>query len=296
MKNSDLQFNKNEDEQLLLLSDVRIRLEKIRLGGGKKNIEKQHEKGKLTARERVAYLLDKDHPSFEIGAFAGYDMYEEQGGCPAAGVIVVIGKVSGKQCIVVANRCNCKSRRLVSYYCKEKLTCTGDCYGKKLPIIYLVDSAGVFLPMQDEIFPDKEHFGRIFRNNAIMSSMGISQIAAVMGSCVAGGAYLPIMSDEAMIVDKTALFFLQDPFLVKGSHWRRDRPGNAGWCDNPFRNFQVLQIINAQMTRIASTVSVASWASWVIMKKPGLTGLILLHPKKMRKKSMVCFLSTAQAI
>ncbi|MGB3075471.1 MAG: carboxyl transferase domain-containing protein, partial [Chitinophagales bacterium] len=217
MEKTDLQFNKNEDQNLLLLSEVRTRLEKIKSGGGKKNIEKQHEKGKLVARERIAYLLDKETPSMEIGAFAGYEMYEEQGGCPAGGVIVVVGYVSGKQCIVVANDATVKAGAWFPVTAKKNLRAQEIAMENRLPIIYLVDSAGVFLPMQDEIFPDKEHFGRIFRNNAQMSSMGISQIAAVMGSCVAGGAYLPIMSDEAMIVDKTGSIFLAGPFLVKAA-------------------------------------------------------------------------------
>ncbi|MBX7142168.1 MAG: acyl-CoA carboxylase subunit beta [Chitinophagales bacterium] len=217
MKNGDLQFNKNEDANLLLLSEVRQRLDKIKLGGGKKNIEKQHERGKMTARERVNYLLDKDRPQFEVGAFAGYEMYEEQGGCPAAGVIVVIGYVEGRQCIVVANDATVKAGAWFPITAKKNLRAQEISIENRLPIIYLVDSAGVFLPMQDEIFPDKEHFGRIFRNNAVMSSMGITQIAAIMGSCVAGGAYLPIMSDEAMIVDKTGSVFLAGPFLVKAA-------------------------------------------------------------------------------
>jgi len=217
MKNGDLQFNKNEDANLLLLSEVRQRLEKIRLGGGKKNITKQHEKGKMTARERVNYLLDKEAPQFEVGAFAGYEMYEEQGGCPAAGVIVTIGYVEGRQCIVVANDATVKAGAWFPITAKKNLRAQEIAMENKLPIIYLVDSAGVFLPMQDEIFPDKEHFGRIFRNNAVMSSAGITQIAAIMGSCVAGGAYLPIMSDEAMIVDKTGSVFLAGPFLVKAA-------------------------------------------------------------------------------
>ncbi len=213
----DLQYNKNEDQNLLLLSEVRQKLDKIRLGGGKKNIEKQHEKGKLTARERISYLLDKEKPSFELGAFAGYEMYEAQGGCPAGGVIVMMGYVSGHQCIVVANDATVKAGAWFPITAKKNLRAQEIAMENRIAIIYLVDSAGVFLPMQDEIFPDKEHFGRIFRNNALMSSMGINQIAAVMGSCVAGGAYLPIMSDEAMIVDKTGSIFLAGPFLVKAA-------------------------------------------------------------------------------
>ncbi|MBK6483497.1 MAG: acyl-CoA carboxylase subunit beta [Chitinophagaceae bacterium] len=217
MKKEDLQFNKNEDQNLLLLSEVRSRLDKIKSGGGKKNIEKQHEKGKLTARERITYLLDKDMPTMEIGAFAGFDMYEQQGGCPAGGVIVVIGYVACRQCIVVANDATVKAGAWFPITAKKNLRAQEIAMENRLPVIYLVDSAGVFLPMQDEIFPDKEHFGRIFRNNAQMSSLGITQIAAVMGSCVAGGAYLPIMSDEAMIVDKTGSIFLAGPFLVKAA-------------------------------------------------------------------------------
>lgn len=217
MKNGNLQFNKNEDANLLLMSEVRQRFEKIKLGGGKKNIAKQHEKGKMTARERVDYLFDKDTPQFEIGAFAGFEMYEEQGGCPAGGVIVIIGYVSGRECIVVANDATVKAGAWFPITAKKNLRAQEISMENRLPIIYLVDSAGVFLPMQDEIFPDKEHFGRIFRNNALMSSMGISQIAAIMGSCVAGGAYLPIMSDEAMIVDKTGSVYLAGPFLVKAA-------------------------------------------------------------------------------
>ncbi|MBA2422240.1 MAG: acyl-CoA carboxylase subunit beta [Chitinophagales bacterium] len=213
----DLQYNKNEDQNLLLLSEVRQKLDKISHGGGKKNIEKQHEKGKLTARERISYLLDKDRASFELGAFAGYEMYEEHGGCPAGGVIVMIGYVSGQQCIVVANDATVKAGAWFPITAKKNLRAQEIAMENRLAIIYLVDSAGVFLPMQDEIFPDKEHFGRIFRNNALMSSMGINQISAVMGSCVAGGAYLPIMSDEAMIVDKTGSIFLAGPFLVKAA-------------------------------------------------------------------------------
>lgn len=217
MKKEDLQFNKNEDLNLLLLSEVRSRLEKIKSGGGKKNIERQHEKGKLTARERIARLLDKDQPTFEIGAFAGFEMYEDHGGCPAAGVVVVMGYVSGRLCLVVANDATVKAGAWFPITAKKNLRAQEIAMENRLPVIYLVDSAGVFLPMQDEIFPDKEHFGRIFRNNALMSSMGITQIAAVMGSCVAGGAYLPIMSDEAMIVDKTGSIFLAGPFLVKAA-------------------------------------------------------------------------------
>lgn len=213
----DLLFNQREDKNKLLVSDLKRKLKEISLGGGLKKIEKYKEKGKLTARERIEYLLDKGKPSIEIGAFAGYEMYEEEGGCPSAGVVVVIGYVSGKQCIVVANDATVKAGAWFPISGKKNLRAQEIAMENRLPIIYLVDSAGVYLPMQAEIFPDKEHFGRIFRNNAIMSSMGITQIAAVMGSCVAGGAYLPIMSDEAMIVDKTGSIFLAGSYLVKAA-------------------------------------------------------------------------------
>ncbi|WP_313581113.1 carboxyl transferase domain-containing protein [Chishuiella sp.] len=213
----DLAFNKREDHNKLLLSKLEIKLKKVYLGGGQKRIDALHEKGKLSARERIDYLLDTDKECIEIGAFAGDGMYEDQGGCPSGGVIVKIGFISGKQCIVVANDATVKAGAWFPITGKKNLRAQEISIENKLPIIYLVDSAGVYLPMQDEIFPDKEHFGRIFRNNAIMSSMGITQISAIMGSCVAGGAYLPIMSDEAMIVDKTGSIFLAGSYLVKAA-------------------------------------------------------------------------------
>lgn len=213
----DLNFNKNEDHNKLLVSKLKSELAKVRLGGGKERIEKQHKQGKLTARERIDYLLDEGKPSIEIGAFAGYEMYEEHGGAPSGGVVVKIGYVKGKQCIVVANDATVKAGAWFPITAKKNLRAQEISIENRLPIIYLVDSAGVYLPMQDEIFPDKEHFGRIFRNNAVMSSMGITQISAVMGSCVAGGAYLPIMSDEALIVDKTGSIFLAGSYLVKAA-------------------------------------------------------------------------------
>lgn len=213
----DINFNKNEDHNKLLLSDLKRKLAKVKLGGGEKRIEKLHQQGKMTARERIDYLLDPKANSIEIGAFAGDDMYEEHGGCPSAGVVVKIGYIKGKQCIVVANDATVKAGAWFPITGKKNLRAQEIAIENKLPIIYLVDSAGVYLPLQDEIFPDKEHFGRIFRNNAIMSSMGITQIAAVMGSCVAGGAYLPIMSDEALIVDKTGSIFLAGSYLVKAA-------------------------------------------------------------------------------
>lgn len=213
----DINFNINEDHNKLLVSELRHRFIKVSKGGGEKRIEKLHSEGKMTARERIDYLLDKDRDSIEVGAFAGEGMYEEHGGCPSGGVVVKIGYVSGKQVIVVANDATVKAGAWFPITGKKNLRAQEISIENKLPIIYLVDSAGVYLPMQDEIFPDKEHFGRIFRNNAIMSSMGITQIAAVMGSCVAGGAYLPIMSDEALIVDKTGSIFLAGSYLVKAA-------------------------------------------------------------------------------
>lgn len=213
----DIEFNKNEDQNKLQLSQLKKRLAQVKLGGGKARIEKQHAQGKMTARERIAYLLDSDEKSIEIGALVGEGMYEEHGGCPSGGVVVKIGHIKGKQCIVVANDATVKAGAWFPITGKKNLRAQEIAIENRLPIIYLVDSAGVFLPMQDQIFPDKEHFGRIFRNNAVMSSMGITQIAAIMGSCVAGGAYLPIMSDEALIVNKTGSIFLAGSYLVKAA-------------------------------------------------------------------------------
>jgi 3-methylcrotonyl-CoA carboxylase beta subunit len=213
----DLEFNKREDQNRLKLSGINQLLAEIKKGGGEKRLQKLRDEGKMTARERVEYLLDKGSDSIEIGAFAGYEMYPEHGGCPSGGVVIVMGYVSGRQCLVVANDASVKAGAWFPITGKKNLRAQEIAMENKLPIIYLVDSAGVYLPMQDEIFPDKEHFGRIFRNNAKMSSMGIIQISAVMGSCVAGGAYLPIMSDEAMIVDKTGSIFLAGSYLVKAA-------------------------------------------------------------------------------
>jgi acetyl-CoA carboxylase carboxyltransferase component len=213
----DIDFNINEDHNKLLLSELNKNYARVKLGGGEKRIEKHHAKGKMTARERIDYLLDNKNDAIEIAAFAGDDMYKEHGGCPSGGVVVKIGYVKGKQCMIVANDATVKAGAWFPITAKKNLRAQEISIENKLPIIYLVDSAGVYLPMQDEIFPDKEHFGRIFRNNAIMSSMGITQIAAVMGSCVAGGAYLPIMSDEALIVDKTGSIFLAGSYLVKAA-------------------------------------------------------------------------------
>ena len=214
MTKTELEFNKNEDQLKQLLFQLRSGEKKIKLGGGEKKIEEQHQKGKLTARERVAYLIDKDSEFLEIALFAGEGMYKEVGGCPGGGVVTGIGYIEGRQCVIVANDATVKAGAWFPITAKKNLRAQEIAMENHLPVVYLVDSAGVFLPMQDEIFPDKEHFGRQFRNNARMSSMGIVQIAAIMGSCVAGGAYLPIMSDEAMIVDKTGSIFLAGSYLV----------------------------------------------------------------------------------
>ncbi|HQS50300.1 MAG TPA: acyl-CoA carboxylase subunit beta [Daejeonella sp.] len=213
----NLEFNKNEDSNKQLVYEVKTRLKKIYAGGGEKAAAKQKEKGKMLARERISYLLDPDSQWLEMGAFAADDMYQEVGGCPSAGVVTGIGYVSGRQCMIVANDATVKAGAWFPMTAKKNLRAQEIAMENRLPVIYLVDSAGVFLPMQDEIFPDKEHFGRIFRNNAIMSGMGIVQISAIMGSCVAGGAYLPIMSDEAMIVEGTGSVFLAGSYLVKSA-------------------------------------------------------------------------------
>lgn len=244
----DLEFNRNEDLFKQLCFQLEAKEQKIRLGGGEKKIEEQHQKGKLTARERIEYLTDKGSEFLEIGLLAGNGMYKEQGGCPGGGVVAGIGRVKGRLCAVVANDATVKAGAWFPITAKKNLRIQEIAMENHLPIIYLVDSAGVFLPMQDQIFPDKEHFGRQFRNNAKMSSMGIVQIAAIMGSCVAGGAYLPIMSDEAMIVDKTGSIFLAGSYLVKaaiGEDIDNESLGGAtthceisGVTDNKFPNDQ----------------------------------------------------------
>src|SRR6476646_7098134 len=213
----NIDFNKNEDAMKMSLRMMEKRLERIYEGGGKKSIQKQREKNKLTARERIDYLIDNDKPFLEIGAFAGYEMYEQEGGCPAGGTVAGVGYVSKRQCVIVANDQTVKAGAWFPITGKKNLRMQEIAMENHLPIIYLVDSAGVYLPMQDEIFPDKEHFGRIFYNNAQMSAMGISQIAAVMGACVAGGAYLPIMSDEVLMVEGAGSIFLAGPYLVKAA-------------------------------------------------------------------------------
>ncbi len=244
----DVEFNRNEDQLKHLCFQLKTRAKKTMLGGGEKKIDEQHQKGKLTARERIEYLIDKGSDFLEIALFAGDGMYKEQGGCPAGGVVTGLGLVRGRQCVIVANDATVKAGAWFPITAKKNLRAQEIAMENRLPIIYLVDSAGVFLPMQDEIFPDKEHFGRQFRNNAKMSSMGIVQVAAIMGSCVAGGAYLPIMSDEAMIVDKTGSIFLAGSYLVKaaiGEDIDNETLGGAtthceisGVTDNKFPNDQ----------------------------------------------------------
>src|SRR5687768_9417191 len=248
MTKTDLEFNKNEDQMKQLIFQLRSREKKTRLGGGEKKIDEQHQKGKLTARERIQYLIDKSSEFLEIGLFAGEGMYQDVGGCPGGGVVTGIGYIHGRQCVIVANDATVKAGAWFPITAKKNLRAQEIAMENHLSVVYLVDSAGVFLPMQDEIFPDKEHFGRQFRNNAKMSSMGIIQIAAIMGSCVAGGAYLPIMSDEAMIVDKTGSIFLAGSYLVKaaiGEDIDNETLGGAtthceisGVTDNKFPNDQ----------------------------------------------------------
>ena len=213
----EIELQRRVDAMKLKLSDLNRALETARLGGGQARIDKEHAKGKLTAQERLDLLLDPDTPRLEIGALAGGGMYKEHGGCPGGGCAVVIGHIQGVRCIVVANDATVKAGAWFPITGKKNLRAQELAFEFHLPILYLVDSAGVYLPMQDEIFPDKEHFGRIFRNNAKLSAAGIPQLAAVMGSCVAGGAYLPIMSDESIIVRGTGSIFLAGPYLVKAA-------------------------------------------------------------------------------
>lgn len=214
---TDIDFNKNEDNMRLAVDALKAKLQKVYLGGGQKKIDIEHKKGKLTARERIEYLIDKHTTFLEIAALAGEGMYEQIGGCPSGGVVAGIGYVSARQCMIIANDATVKAGAWFPITGKKNLRAQEIAMENRLPVIYLVDSAGAYLPMQDEIFPDKENFGRIFRNNAKMSSMGIPQIAAIMGSCVAGGAYLPIMSDESLIVENTGSIFLAGPYLVKSA-------------------------------------------------------------------------------
>ncbi|NBP68024.1 MAG: acyl-CoA carboxylase subunit beta [Cytophagia bacterium] len=259
----NLEFNKNEDQYKQIIYQLDTKAKKTKLGGGEKKIEEQHQKGKLTARERIDYLTDKGTEFLEIGLFAGEGMYKEQGGCPSGGVVAGLGYVQGRLCMIVANDATVKAGAWFPITAKKNLRAQEIAIENRLPVIYLVDSAGVFLPMQDEIFPDKEHFGRQFRNNAKMSAMGIVQIAAIMGSCVAGGAYLPIMSDEAMIVDKTGSIFLAGSYLVKaaiGEDIDNETLGGAtthceisGVTDNKFPNDQAcLDYIRSIMGKVGA--------------------------------------------
>lgn len=290
----ELEFNKNEDAMRLKISQLERELAKVYEGGGKKRIEKHHSKGKLTARERIDLLLDKDTYRFEVAAFAGKGMYEEHGGCPAGGVVIKIGYVSGKQCIVVANDATVKAGAWFPITGKKNLRAQEIAMENNLPIIYLVDSAGVYLPMQDEIFPDKEHFGRIFRNNAVMSSMGITQIAAVMGSCVAGGAYLPIMSDESLIVNKTGTIFLAGSYLVKaaiGETIDNETLGGAtthteisGVCDYKSENDEeCLETIRELMGQIGAPKSAGFDRKEAALPKKDLKDIYGILPKERTK-------------
>jgi acetyl-CoA carboxylase carboxyltransferase component len=276
----DLEFNRNEDQFKQLVHQLHAKSKKTKLGGGEKKAEEQHQKGKLTARERIAYLTDKDSAFIEFGLFAGEGMYKEQGGCPSGGVVTGLGYVKGRLCVIVANDATVKAGAWFPITAKKNLRAQEIAMENHLPVIYLVDSAGVFLPMQDEIFPDKEHFGRQFRNNAKMSAMGIIQIAAIMGSCVAGGAYLPIMSDEAMIVDKTGSIFLAGSYLVKaaiGEDIDNETLGGAtthceisGVTDNKFPNDQSGRSLKNSAPR----------------NEQALIGQILYPQKKMKRRSM----------
>jgi len=210
-------FFRNEQSFEKLMQLVRSREEVIKLGGGRKAVDRHHKRGKLTARERIQRLIDPGSTFLEVGLFAAYEMYEEFGGAPSSGTVFGIGHIHARDVVIVANDATVKAGAWFPLTCKKNLRAQEISIENRLPIVYLVDSAGVFLPLQSEIFPDKEHFGRIFRNNAVMSSIGITQIAAIMGPCVAGGAYLPIMSDEAMIVDKTGSVFLAGSHLVKAA-------------------------------------------------------------------------------
>lgn len=260
----DLEFNKNEDQFKQLIYQLKAKSKKTRLGGGEKKIDEQHQRGKLTARERIDYLTDEGSSFVEIGLFTGDGMYKEQGGCPSGGVVAGLGYIQGRLSMIVANDATVKAGAWFPITAKKNLRAQEIAMENHLPIVYLVDSAGVFLPMQDEIFPDKEHFGRQFRNNAKMSAMGIIQVAAIMGSCVAGGAYLPIMSDEAMIVDKTGSIFLAGSYLVKaaiGEDIDNETLGGAtthceisGVTDNKFPNDQAcLDYIRSLFSKFGAT-------------------------------------------
>ncbi|UII29260.1 acyl-CoA carboxylase subunit beta [Fulvivirga maritima] len=285
----NIEFNKNEDHLKQLIYQLKKRSDQTKLGGGEKKIEKQHGKGKLTARERIAYLVDDDSDLLEVGLLAGEDMYADVGGCPSGGVVTVMAKVQGRMCVIVANDATVKAGAWFPITAKKNLRAQEIAMENHLPIIYLVDSAGVFLPMQDEIFPDKEHFGRQFRNNAKMSAMGIVQIAAIMGSCVAGGAYLPIMSDEAMIVDKTGSIFLAGSYLVKaaiGENIDNETLGGAtthceisGVTDNKFDNDEAcLDYIKSLFDKLGDTTK-AGFNREEVVKPEAMDDLLGTFPK-----------------
>ncbi|MGA9115647.1 MAG: carboxyl transferase domain-containing protein [Bacteroidota bacterium] len=210
-------FLRNEEHLRRTIEELGMREEAVRLGGGPAAAAKQHERGKRTARERILRLVDPGSSFLEIGLLAAYEMYGEYGGAPSSGTLVGIGSVAGRDVVVVANDATVKAGAWFPVTCRKNLRAQEISIENRLPIVYLVDSAGVFLPLQSEIFPDRDHFGRIFRNNAVMSSLGIPQIAAIMGPCVAGGAYLPIMSDEALIVEGTGSVFLAGSHLVRAA-------------------------------------------------------------------------------
>jgi acetyl-CoA carboxylase carboxyltransferase component len=294
IKPKELETNKNDDSMRLLISDMEQRLDKIYLGGGQKRIEKLHAKGKMTARERIEYLIDDNSDTVEIGAFVGDEMYKEHGGCPSGGCVIKIGYVSGKQCIIVANDATVKAGAWFPITAKKNLRAQEIAMENNLPILYLVDSAGVYLPLQDEIFPDKEHFGRIFRNNARMSSMGITQISAVMGSCVAGGAYLPIMSDESLIVDKTGTIFLAGSYLVKaaiGESIDNETLGGAhtqtnisGVCDYKSKDDKdCLDTIRDLMDRIGETEKAGFDRKKAVLPKKELKDIYGAFPRERAK-------------
>src|SRR5690554_4188838 len=294
----ELDQNKYEDEMRLKLTKLKQNLAVVYEGGGKSKIQKQHEKGKMTARERIDALLDKKADRIEIGALAGHEMYAEHGGCPSGGVVVVIGYIEGRQCIVVANDATVKAGAWFPITAKKNLRAQEIAMENRIPIIYLVDSAGVFLFMQDEIFPDKEHFGRIFRNNAIMSSEGITQIAAVMGSCVAGGAYLPIMSDESLIVDKTGTIFLAGSYLVKaaiGESIDNETLGGAtthteisGVCDYKSESDEeCLETIRELMSQIGAPKSAGFDKIEGVLPKKDLKDIYGILPKE--RKNLMMF-------
>ncbi len=284
----NINFNKNEDHNKLKLSELKKRLAQVKLGGGKSRIEKHHSAGKMTARERIDYLLDDKSDALEIGAMAGFEMYEEHGGCPSGGVVVKIGYIQKRLCMVVANDATVKAGAWFPITAKKNLRAQEIAIENKLPIIYLVDSAGVYLPMQDQIFPDKEHFGRIFRNNAVMSSLGITQIAAVMGSCVAGGAYLPIMSDEALIVDKTGSIFLAGSYLVKAAIGENVDNETLGGATTHCEISGVTDYKAKDDAHALDTIKKLS-EKWVLPKQLVLTELRRRSLKKILQTSMACY-------